>query len=743
MSNSQELKYISVLLDTGIDRPLDYAIPEPFLGQVLPGMRVEVPVRGGYQNGTVFELKQTPDVPNVKPLTRLLSEKPEVPPELFSLAAWVSRYYCAPLRRVLRSILPPTVRRGDKLPLQLHVKAAVSRDALAAACEKIRQKNGRQAAVLDILLKHPAGILLSALLELAETSRSPVDSLVKQGLLSLLKLPTDRLLLAESDFFQTKHKKLSDEQARALQNILESVKNQTFSGHLLHGVTGSGKTEVYLQAIDETLKLGKGVILLVPEITLTAQTMERLRGRFQDKIAILHHRLSDTERLDAWHQIRDGKVKIVTGARSAIFSPVNNLGLIIVDEEHEPSYKQSDLSPCYHARDVAVMRAKLCGATVVLGSATPSLESYANGEKGKYRLSTLVERPTGASLPKARIIDMRDAFAKAKGFTLFSDELLNAIEKRLGIGEQTILFLNRRGYHTGRFCTLCLHKICCPSCDLPLTFHLGENILACHLCDHRIPSPRTCPSCHSSEGLKFKGAGTEQVERALHAIFPQVRTLRLDADTTRHKGSSDQLLKQFRSGKADVLIGTQMVSKGLHFPSVTLVGVLHADAGLQIPDFRAAEQTFQLITQVAGRAGRDALAGEVIIQTHLPDHPAILLAKEHNYTGFYAEEIALRKQFDFPPFTHLVKLTFSGENENVVKQTAEACRSTLIARLAGTFQILPVVPSGHAKVKGNYRFQFLIKGKNTAQVSATLTELPPPHRSVRMGIDIDPQHTYF
>ncbi|NGX27725.1 MAG: hypothetical protein K940chlam6_01663, partial [Chlamydiae bacterium] len=419
---------------------------------------------------------------------------------------------------------------------------------------------------------------------------------------------------------------------------------------------------VYLQAIAHILKQGMGILYLVPEIALTAQTIERFKGRFGgEQIAVLHYRLSDGERFDAWHKIRKGEAKIVIGARSAIFSPVCNLGLIIVDEEHESSFKQSEEAPKYHARDVAVMRAKFSSCPVVLGTATPSIESYTNALQGKYQLHRLSMRADNASLPKVTIIDMKQEFERAKGFTLFSEKLLKGIKERYAKGEQILLFLNRRGYHTTAICSACSHIEKCPHCDLPLTYHRREATLSCHLCDFRKPTPKSCPSCHADGPLKFKGAGTEMVERSLHALFPDIRTLRLDADTTRHKGSHEQIFKQFRSGKADVLIGTQMIAKGLHFPMVTLVGVLGLDGSLNIPDFRASENVFQLLTQVSGRSGRGELMGEVLIQTHLTKHNTILHAASGDFESFYAEEIETREMFGFPPFTHLVKFSFSGE----------------------------------------------------------------------------------
>ncbi|MCB1116670.1 MAG: primosomal protein N', partial [Chlamydiia bacterium] len=406
------------------------------------------------------------------------------------------------------------------------------------------------------------------------------------------------------------------------------------------------------------------------------------------------------------------------------------------------SYKQSEEEPCYNARDVAIMRGKMAKATVALGSATPSLESYANAKSGKYLLSTLKERATGATLPKVKIIDMKTEYAKSEGFTLFCSDLIDGIKTRLEKGEQTLLFLNRRGYHTFQMCAGCGASVKCPHCSVSLTFHKKTNHLACHLCSYIIaPPPIACPTCKGTATLNFKGVGTEQVERTLHALFPNIRTLRMDADTTRHKGSHDLLFKQFKSGKADVLIGTQMIAKGLHFPAVTLVGVLNSDGALNLPDFRASENVFQLLTQVAGRSGRGALKGEVIIQTSLKEHPIFHHASTEDYETFYNEEIETRKLFDFPPYGRLIKLIFSGKNESHVKHCAETFHQTLLKTLPPTATLYPVVPSGYAKVKDNFRFKLLIKGKNILHLSALLSQIRREAnlpRSIRLLIDVDP-----
>ncbi len=728
--------FASVYVDVALDKPLDYSVPEEFARLVEPGTRVTIPLQNRRCTATVLELKNQTESKKTLPILEVHSES--IPEDLLKLGLWLSKYYCTPFFKIIKLFLPPPVRKRMEEKKQLFVKSVLSRPQLAEVCS---QSRGAQAKILEVLLRFPQGILLSELLERAETSRSPLETLSQKGIITLSPLTLDRSILGDHDFFPTKHKTLHDEQEKALQKIQQTLEAHLFETHLLHGVTGSGKTEVYLQAIDTALRMGRSALFLVPEIALTSQTVERLRSRFQEKVAILHHRLSDGERRDTWHKIYSGDYSLVVGPRSALFSPARNLGLIIVDEEHDSAYKQTDEIPCYHARDVAVMRGKICKAAVILGSATPSLESYANAHSGKYILSELTTRADSAHLPTVHIVDMRSEFAKAQGFSLFSEQLLQALKKRIEVGEQSLLFLNRRGYNTSAVCSGCSEALSCPHCSITLTFHKGQNTLSCHLCGHQRAPPPECPSCKAFDSFKFKGVGTEQVERTLHAIFPNIRTLRIDADTTRHKGSHEKLFKQFRAGKADVLIGTQMIAKGLHFPSVTLVGVLNTDATLQIPDFRASEQVFQLVTQVAGRSGRSALKGEVILQTKLPHHPIIEQAAHLDYLAFFTAELENRKLFSFPPFCHLIKLTFSGKKPQTTLSYAQEIRSLLIPKLPSSYELQPVLPCGYAKIKDHFRFQFLIKGKSTGPVTEILRTIKKnPH--IHLLIDIDPISTF-
>ncbi len=731
-----------VLLDRNLEKHLDYEIPDEMQGRIKIGSRVEVFVRNALCKGTVAILKQASEF-NIRPLHRLIDEHSLSEP-LWQLAHWMSRYYCTPLQKALKCMTPPNVRREVKQKTRILVALDLTREEALKLCSELRRNETKQALVLEKILASEKPPLLASLLEELKISRSAVETLVKKKALRLIE--TKESDLDDAEFFPSHPKILNSEQAACLMEIEKSLDLGTFQTHLLFGVTGSGKTEVYLQAIQRALDLGKSALLLVPEIALTSQTIERFRARFGLKLAVLHHRRSLGERSAAWEALKTGEVKIAIGARSAIFCPAKNLGLILIDEEHDSSYKQSEEMPTYHARDIAVMRGKLENATVVLGSATPSLDSYANALGGKYRLGILSTRATLASQPTMRIVDMKRALDKVGGFSHFSPELIEGMLERVEKGEQTLLLLNRRGYRRMQICSECRYIAKCPHCDLTLTYHKEVNLLRCHLCDYQTLLLRECPSCKGHSQMEFRGFGTEHVEKSLRALFPQIRTLRMDRDTTREKKSHEELFKQFRAHKADVLIGTQMIAKGFHFPSVTLVGILNADAALQIPDFRSSESLFQLIAQASGRAGRSDLKGEVILQTFLPDHPLLHLAASQNYTAFYRKEIDERRQFSFPPFCRLVKVVFSGPDSTETERTAMNFRMALVNCAPSDTEILPVLPAGHPKIKERYRFQFLIKTKAILPIAERLETLRQNRafsKSIQMLIDIDPTATFF
>ncbi|MBM3888805.1 MAG: primosomal protein N', partial [Verrucomicrobia bacterium] len=520
---------------------------------------------------------------------------------------------------------------------------------------------------------------------------------------------------------------------------------------LLHGVTGSGKTEVYLQAIEHVLDLGKGVIVLVPEIALTPQTVERFKSRFSPKrygtqVAVLHSHLSSGERHDEWHKIHNGQARIVIGARSAVFAPVSPLGLIVVDEEHETSYKQED-APRYNARDVAVMRGRLTRCAVVLGSATPSLESYANtqpreGQPPKYALAQLPERVDHKKMPRIRVVDLREELMRQKGLAVFSEKLRTAIALRLDRREQVILFLNRRGYATHMTCPKCGFTAKCTNCSVSLVYHRKLGQLRCHYCNHEQAAPDRCPNaeCRSPE-IKYAGVGTEKIESAVTKNFPLAKVARMDSDVMVRKDLYREILGGFRTGKIDILVGTQMIARGLHYPNVTLVGIIYADMGLHLPDFRAAERTFQLIVQVAGRAGRGDIEGEVIVQTFTPFADAIRYARQHDYAGFYQQEMEYRRQFHYPPFARAVMLTFRGRNEEKVKRHAEAIAARVRQEAAKLAIITGPAPAPLAKVSGFYRYHLLLR---TRQIMRLTEILPTILREARLpqdvyaAVDVDP-----
>jgi primosomal protein N' (replication factor Y) (superfamily II helicase) len=731
--------FVEVLLDQNLSKRLDYAVPEEWASQIEVGMRVEVPLKKAAKKATVVRVKQESSVPNVRRVIRLLSSESELSSAQWKLAHWMSRYYAAPLQRVLKCFIPPNVRKRVAPKTQTLVSLHVNREEALKMCGDLRRENPQEAALLEALLERKSCFAADLSKELG-VPMSIIARLVKKKVLSSKKESRDDLLL-EEEFFKTKPKTLNDEQKSCFDAICQSLSENRFAAHLIHGVTGSGKTEIYLQAITRALEQNKSAILLVPEISLTSQTIAHFRARFSEKIAILHHKRSLGERSLAWEKLKSGEIRIVVGARSAIFAPVRDLGLIIVDEEHDGSYKQGEEAPFYHARNVAVMRASLENAVVLLGSATPSVESRYNADIGKYRLHRIAARASNAPLPKVTIVDMKKVLDKSGGFTHFSEELLQGIKERCEAGEQSLLFLNRRGYHRLQICSSCRATVKCPHCDLGLTFHRGENLLRCHLCDYRRAAPRECPACNASGALEFKGFGTEHVERVLHALFPDIRTLRMDRDTTQRKESHEEIFKQFRAHKADVLIGTQMIAKGFHFPSVTLVGVLNADAPLSIPDFRSAESVFQLLIQVAGRSGRLYLPGEVILQTFLPDHPVLKLAAAQDYETFYKAELEERRLFGFPPFTHLVKCLFSSPDMRLAEAAANEAHVALAKMLPPFAQAFPPSPSGHPKIKDQYRFQFLIKSVKIDPLIPLLQSMP--QTSAQVKIDIDPLSTFF
>jgi len=534
---------------------------------------------------------------------------------------------------------------------------------------------------------------------------------------------------------------LTPEQVKALAFVLEPLERRETAVILLHGITGSGKTEVYLQAIADVLSRGRGAIVLVPEIALTPQTVERFMGRFGTGVAVLHSLLSEGERHDEWHRIRDGGARIVIGARSAVFAPVADLGLIVVDEEHEPSYKQEE-PPRYQARDVAVMRGVMDDCAVLLGSATPSLESWHNAKAGKYRLVDLPRRADNRKMPAVRVVDMRIETQRTGHVSVFSRDLLEAMRLRLDRSEQTMLFLNRRGYSTSLVCPRCGHVARCGQCSVACTYHRHTDDLRCHLCGGVTAVPERCPGC-GDPAFKFTGVGTQRVEDIVRRCFPAASVQRMDADVTTSRDSYERIFGDFRVGKIDILIGTQMIAKGLHFPNVTLVGVVYADLSLHMPDFRAGERTFQLLAQVAGRAGRGDVSGEVIVQTYTPMNPSIQAARRVDYEGFSDQEIEFRRELGYPPFAHLVCVTLRGASEERVSYCATILSQRLAKAVSPAVVVSGAAPAPLARIKGLYRHQVMLRCRSVKAMTGPLRAVLDGFRwpaDVAIAVDVDALH---
>jgi primosomal protein N' (replication factor Y) len=577
--------------------------------KVLPGCRVRIPLRNRDATGTVLRIQEAPQSEfDLRFLTGLVDPEPLITPALLKLAEWITSYYGTPLEQVIRSIIPASIR-GEKTSAKIRKAAILANPPTKSELAKLAKRAKRQHQIINLLSIADKPVPIT---ELGGASiSSSIKTLAEKGWVKVINLEVRRDPDADETFLPTDPLTLNEEQDEAYQTISKSLHSEKPKPILLHGITGSGKTEVYLQATRTALKLGKNVIILVPEISLAPQTVQRFKARFHDltdQIAILHSNLSQGERFDEWHRIRAGKARIVIGARSAIFAPVKDPGLIIVDEEHEPAYKQEN-PPKYHARDLAVVRCNLEKCTVVLGSATPSLETFQNTQLKKYQIVKMTERADGASLPLTRVVDMRIEAKKHKGRdAIISDVLRTSVEKRIEANEQVIIFLNRRGFARSLQCPPCGHVIECNHCAIPLTYHRGDERLVCHVCGFQSIVPRLCPNCQDP-AIRFQGYGTEKAETILRKVFPSAKIARLDTDTTRRKNTLRDTLRDFRAKKLNILLGTQMIAKGLDFPNVTLVGVLNADLSLYAPDFRAGERTFQLLTQVAGRAGRGKMAG--------------------------------------------------------------------------------------------------------------------------------------
>ena len=799
------MKIASVIVDVPAkqtDRSFDYKVPAEWQGAVQPGMRVIVPFGPRMVQGFVTALKDRSDFKKLREIKDLMDLEPVLNEELLELAGWlIDEAMCFKIS-ALQAMLPSAMKakyekevrvahgrggqlhpdaaalflqkeavpwkevleggmvtriqkevQAGRLEVVYHVKnrmnkktvrtvrPAADADVLKEVLEKLPANARKQKEILRFFLENPGTVTQKELIEMTGGSSGAVKALEEKGYVLTAEEEIYRDPYENREFKRSVPFALTEEQEQALQPIKKAINDDRHEVFLLYGVTGSGKTEVYLQAIDDVLKKGQEAIMLVPEISLTPQTVKRFKERFGEQVAVMHSGLSVGEKYDEWRKIHRKEVKVVVGARSAVFAPFENLGLIIMDEEHESSYKQEE-NPRYHARDVAIHRAGQHNCPVILGSATPALESFARAQKQVYTLLTLSRRMNNHPMPKVQIIDMREEL-RSGNRSMFSETLFSKLEDRLARGEQTVLMLNKRGHSSFVMCRSCGLVLGCPNCDISLTYHRMNHSLKCHYCAHEEGMPGVCPDC-GSDHIRYFGTGTQKVEEELTRLLPDARVIRMDVDTTGKKGAHERLLKAFGEGKADILLGTQMIAKGLDFPNITLVGVLSADTMLHLPDFRSSERTFQLLTQVSGRAGRHELEGEVVIQTYTPEHYSIEMAQYQDYGSFYQREMLIRRQSHYPPYYYMAMVTVSHEDLMKTVSVTEKITRYLAGKLGRDAIILGPVASPISRINNRYRYQCLIKYKLEPELNRLMRSILEHYQQeavrdhLQISIDMNP-----
>jgi primosomal protein N' (replication factor Y) len=763
---------VDIALPLPLDRSFTYSVPPELAPAIRLGVRALVPFGRKYLTGIIVGFPEQAPQQRLKPVREILDTAPTFSEELLKLSRWISEYYFSPLGEVLKAATPHGLLVRGKNEGRSRLKPKLEKfvrlvNKESARSERFPKLSPKQAILVRSLEKNHNAVALQPLLKEVHASLSTLTTLVKKGIVEIEEREITRRVQYErvppTPLVLNKH------QENALHEITHALERNSYRAFLLHGVTGSGKTQVYIEAIRAVLAGGKTAIVLVPEISLTPQIVRRFTAHFGNAVTVMHSQMSSGERYDAWRSAHDGTVKIVIGPRSAVFAPLTNLGLIVVDEEHEPTYKQYDAMPRYHARDVAIVRASQNNAVVVLGSATPSVESYYNALTDKHRLIEMPERVDQAQLPRIEIVDMaaerrrryeevRDkvrandsSFPKRLPDTSISKLLADEMAKRVLRKEGTILLQNRRGFSHVVECYDCGYVEKCDNCEVTLTYHATKKHLRCHYCGLVKKPPTVCPDCGGIE-IRFHAFGTQQVQGELEKLFPDEPILRMDLDTMTRKGSHDRMLTQFGNGEANILLGTQMVAKGLDFPRVTLVGVISADTQMLLPDFRSSERTFQLLTQVAGRAGRAQLAGEVIIQTLQPQHYSLKHVVLHDFPGFYKEELEYRKELDYPPYSRIVLVEFSGAQENEVGQHATTFADIIGQQhIESHSRLLGPADAAIPRVRGKFRKHLIIKNLKTKDPSGFLLHdalvkakrlydsSPFGKKKVQITIDVDPQ----
>lgn len=781
------------------DRAFDYKIPEHLVEVIQPGIRVVVPFGPRKIQGFVVGVEERSEFDGLKEIIEPMDLTPVLNEELLRLGEWLTEHTLSYKISAFQVMLPPALKAKYEKKLKLvtsleympeelqplfehhkiinwndgteylnllhketvkgsieviyevkervkkkklkYISSAFQPEKLQKLKEELAANAEKQKMVVDYFISHTKKVEQRKLLASLDVSSATITSLVKKGVLMEEEVEVYRDPYENRSFERTESLVLTEEQERAIAPILSSIEEVRQQVFLLYGVTGSGKTEIYLQSIQSVIEKGKEAIVLVPEISLTPQMVKRFKGRFGDEVAVLHSGLSVGEKYDEWRKIQRKEVKVVVGARSAIFAPFENIGIIIIDEEHETSYKQED-NPRYHARDVAIERSCFHQCPVVLGSATPSLESFARASKSVYELLDLPKRMNNQALPSVQIVDMREELREGNR-SMFSRALIERLEDRLAKKEQIVLFLNKRGHSSFVMCRDCGYVVNCPNCDISLTYHRFNQQMKCHYCGYESYVPANCPDCNS-EHIRYFGTGTQKVEEELGKIMPEARVIRMDVDTTSRKGSHERLLDDFQEGKADILLGTQMIAKGLDFPNITLVGVLSADTMLHLPDFRSSEKTFQLLTQVSGRAGRHELPGEVIIQTYTPEHYSIELAAEQNFDRFFEREMLVRRMHQYPPYYYIALITVSHENVAKVASVTDNITKFVQSKLSKETNVLGPVASPISRIKNRYRYQCLIKYKREPELGKVLKTVLEHYqqemvsKGLQISIDVNP-----
>ena len=729
-----------------LNRVFDYNIPTHLEDFITIGSRVLVPFgkSGKLEEAYVIKIKGKSEF-EIKDIAEI---KNELNKNQIELAKWMAKKYFSNVSDCIKLMLTPGTRTknkekriSDKIINKIYLLKKYEEIKLDIESKKI--KSEKQKKILDFINQNP-GSTVPEIEMMTDCSRAIVNTLIKNGYLESKEEKIERNPLINKNIKETSKLKLTEEQQIAVDTVKETISNNKYDEFLLYGVTGSGKTEVYLQLIDEVINNNKTAIVLVPEISLTPQMLDRFIARFgKEEIAVLHSKLSIGERHDEWEKIKSGEVKIVIGARSAIFAPLQNLGIIIIDEEHDSSYK-SESNPRYDAKEVAEIIAKCFKCPIILGSATPDVVTYYKAQNKIIKLLQLTKRANESSLPKVKVVDLKQELANGNR-SMLSFELYEMIKDNLKNKMQTILFLNRRGFSTFIMCRDCGFTAKCKNCNISLTYHRTENKLKCHYCGHEENVLTVCPECGSTK-IRYFGTGTQKLEEEIHKIFPEAKTIRMDVDTVTKKNSHEEILNKFKNDDIDILIGTQMVVKGHHFPKVTLVGVIAADSSLNIDDYRASERTFQILTQVAGRAGRDKYEGNVIVQSYNPENFSILYAKEQNYEKFYETEIAIRKQLKYPPFCDIIVIGFSSVNEDNIKNVSDFMYNSLQKKIIrDDFKVLRPMPSPIDKIQNKYRWRMILKGNIDDEINNIINETlkevyDQNNKDIRIAVDINPNN---